>query len=284
MHPRSTNKLMQAAGMVSLGLDLSGEALALSAASHWGQPKHVAAVREVLGRSGLDEGALRCPPALPEDADAKRVAVESRQPAARIFHGCSGKHAAMLRTCTINNWPRDEYLEPSHPLQEALRRFVEVTIGVPVSHVAIDGCGAPAWAMPLTQLVDAYRGAVTSDDRGSAMARVADAMRAHPDYVCGDASEVTGLMRAVPGLLVKDGAESVYVAALPDGRACAVKISDGGFRAGQAVLVESLRALGVPDVPGVDAAEVDRWGSPPLSGHGPGHGSGHGVVIQAQIH
>ena len=69
-------------------------------------------------------------------------------------------------------------------------------------------------------------------------------MRAHPEYVGGERSEVTGLMRAVPGLLVKDGAEGVYAAALPDGRAVAVKVADGGFRAGQAVLVAALRALG----------------------------------------
>jgi len=268
IHPRSTNKLMQAAGMVSLGLDLSAEELALSAASHWGQPKHVDAVREVLSRCGLDEHALQCPPALPEDDGARRTAVEAGRQPAPVYHGCSGKHAAMLRTCVLNDWSVDGYLDPSHPLQQALHRFLEVTIDSHTAHTAVDGCGAPAWAMPLTKLASAYRGAVTADDRSSPMARVADAMRAYPDYVCGDASELTGLMRAVPGLLVKDGAESVYVAALPDGRAGAVKISDGGFRAGQAVLVESLRTLGVIDLPGVDLAQLDRWGDVPVTGHG----------------
>ena len=280
IHPRSTNKLMQAAGMVSLGLDLTAEELALAAGSHWGQPKHVEAVREVLRRTGLDERALQCTEALPEDADAKRIAIEAGRPPAPIYHGCSGKHAAMLRTCSLNSWPLDRYLEPSHPLQQALHGYLEATIESPTSHTAVDGCGAPAWAMPLTKLAGAYRDAVTADDRSSSLAQVADAMRAHPDYVCGDASEVTGLMRAVPGLLAKDGAESVYVAALPDGRACAVKISDGGFRAGQAVLVEALRVLGVADVPGVDVAALTRWGDVHLTGHG----AGHGVVIQAHVH
>ena len=60
MHPRSANKLMQAAGMRSLGLDLlEGELLALSAASHWGEPRHVDAVRAVLASAGLDESALQ---------------------------------------------------------------------------------------------------------------------------------------------------------------------------------------------------------------------------------
>ncbi len=90
----------------------------------------------------------------------------------------------------------------------------------------------------------------------------------HPEYVGGDRSEVTGLMRAVPGLLVKDGAESVYVGALSDGRAVAVKVADGGFRAGQVVLVAALRQLGAGEVPGADIAALDRWGTVAVLGHG----------------
>ena len=145
----------------------------------------------------------------------------------------------MLRTCVLNDWSVDGYLDPSHPLQQALHRFLEATIDSHTAHTAVDGCGAPAWAMPLTKLAGAYRGAVTADDRSSPMARVADAMRAHPDYVCGDASEVTGLMRAVPGCssrMVRSRCTSQHC---PMAAPCAVKISDGGFRAGQAVLVES---------------------------------------------
>ena len=93
-------------------------------------------------------------------------------------------------------------------------------------------------------------------------------MRAHPEFVGGDASEVTGLMRAVPGLLVKDGAESVYAAALADGRAVAVKISDGGFRAGQVVLVAALQQLGAAAEPGVDAIALRRLGRVDVLGHG----------------
>jgi L-asparaginase II len=93
-------------------------------------------------------------------------------------------------------------------------------------------------------------------------------MRAHPEYVGGERSEVTGLMRAGPGSLVKDGAEGVYAAALADGRAVAVKVADGGHRAGQAVLVAALRALGAASEPGVDEETLDRLGVLPVLGHG----------------
>ena len=75
-------------------------------------------------------------------------------------------------------------------------------------------------------------------------------------------------MRVVPGLLVKDGAEAVYAAALADGRAVAVKISDGGFRAGQAVLVAALQELGAGDEVGVDREALSGWGEVPVLGHG----------------
>ncbi len=121
IHPRSANKLMQAAGMRSLGLRLDGEQLALSAASHWGEPKHIDAVRAVLASAGLDESALQTTPALPEDADALRDVLRGDGVARPIYHGCSGKHAAMLATCVVQGWDVATYLDPEHPLQLALR-------------------------------------------------------------------------------------------------------------------------------------------------------------------
>jgi L-asparaginase II len=52
-------------------------------------------------------------------------------------------------------------------------------------------------------------------------------------------------MRAVPGLIAKDGFEAVQVAALPDGTAIAVKIADGGDRARLPVLAAALELCGI---------------------------------------
>jgi L-asparaginase II len=70
-------------------------------------------------------------------------------------------------------------------------------------------------------------------------------MSAHPEMVGGPTRDVTRLMQQVPGMLAKDGAEGVQVAALPDGRTVAVKIADGAGRARTPVTVGALRALGV---------------------------------------
>jgi L-asparaginase II len=68
------------------------------------------------------------------------------------------------------------------------------------------------------------------------------------------------MMRAVPSLMAKDGAEGVFAAALPGGVAAAVKVSDGASRAAAVVLPAALRAAGV-DVPLGTIVE-------PILGHG----------------
>ena len=129
--PRSANKPMQAVGMLSAGLDLEGKLLALAAASHSGEAFHVAGVREILAGAGLDETALRCPPALPLDEQALRQVLREGGDADRVHMNCSGKHAAMLAACAAAHWPTGSYLDPDHSLQRQIRRTVEHLSGVP---------------------------------------------------------------------------------------------------------------------------------------------------------
>ena len=88
-------------------------------------------------------------------------------------------------------------------------------------------------------------GRIATGAPGSPEHRVAAAVREHPEMVAGPARDVTRLMRAVPGLIAKDGAEAVGVAALPDGTAIALKIADGSARARLPALVAALSQCGV---------------------------------------
>ncbi len=259
--PRSASKPLQAAGMVELGLDLDGELLALAAASHSGEPFHLDGVRRILASAGLDEGALQTPAEEPYGTGAARAWLLSGRGPEPLTMNCSGKHAAMLATCVANGWDTGTYLQPAHPLQVALQAALERYAGEPVTAAGVDGCGAPVLALSLTGLAAAVRGCVLADP-GSPRRRVADAMRAYPEWVGGTGRDVTALMRGVPGLLAKDGAEGVAVAALADGRAAAVKIDDGASRARQVVTAEALHALGV------DEPIVAEQRTFPLSGGG----------------
>ncbi|MEW1647189.1 asparaginase [Streptomyces sp. NPDC091219] len=243
--PRSSNKPMQAAAVLRAGLDLSGERLAIAAASHSGELLHRDLVRRLLAEHGLDAGQLRCPPDLPLDPVEQETYLASGGVRDRIAMNCSGKHTAMLAASALRGWPLSSYTDPDHPLQRLVHRVVEEMSGERVAAVGTDGCGAPLMAITLTGLARAYRSFVLAEP-GSAERRVADAMRAHPEYVAGTRRPDTFLMRAVPGALSKMGAEGVQAVALPDGRALAFKVEDGAGRVLGPVLRRALDTLDVP--------------------------------------
>jgi L-asparaginase II len=265
MFPRSVNKPLQAAALLRAGLDLDGKLLALAAASHSGEDFHVAGVREILARAGLTEQALRCPPALPMDEQAQREVLRRGGGPDRVHMNCSGKHAAMLACCVANGWPAGSYLDPGHQVQAAIRGTLQELASEHIEQVGVDGCGAPLFALSLTGLARALRVLVTAPP-GTPERRVADAFRAHPDWTSGSRRPERALMAAVPGLLVKSGAEGAEGLALADGRAAAFKLEDGASRARPAVTVAVLRHLGVASEPGVDRAALDQIAHVPVLG------------------
>ncbi|MGA0783856.1 MAG: asparaginase [Ilumatobacteraceae bacterium] len=256
IYPRSSLKPLQTTAMLDAGLRLDSRGLALACASHDGSPAHLAVVREVLAGAGRSEADLATTPDLPYDrGEAERV-LAAGGGRTSLQMNCSGKHAAMIATCVAAGWPVDGHLEPDHPLQVHIAAIVERLTG-DVAHIGVDGCGAPTHAVPIGGLALAI--SAIAAERG----KVWSAMTAHPELVGGPERPVSVLMRAVPGLMAKDGAEGVFVAGLLDGRAVVVKISDGASRAAAVVAAAALRTLGV-DVPD----EVDALLAPPVLGGG----------------
>jgi L-asparaginase II len=229
-------------------------------------------VDRILGAAGLTEQLLQNVEDLPLGQQERLRWQRELRPATRRAHNCSGKHAAMLATCRLNGWPEATYLEPGHPLQRLVVDTVTELAGEPVTATAVDGCGAPALAISLTGLARAFgrlAGAAPDTHEG----RIADAVRTYPQWLGGTDREVTQLILGVPGLIAKDGAEAVYAAALPDGRAVAMKIADGSTRALQVVMVALLRRLGIeePAMPAMATVPIL------------GHGQPVGAVVPAQL-
>jgi L-asparaginase II len=262
--PRSSNKPLQAAAMVRCGLDLDGKLLALAAASHSGEDFHVVGAREILAGAGLTTDSLQCPPGLPMDEPSLHALIRRGGGPDRVHMNCSGKHAAMLATCVAAGWPTASYRDP---LQAEIRRTIERLSGEPVTAVGVDGCGAPIFALSVAGLARAFRAMVLSD-HGSPERTVADAMRTYPEWTSGSTRPERALMEAVPGLLLKSGAEGVEAFALADGRAGAFKIDDGAARARPPVTVALLRRLGAAGEPGADVAALDRVGQAEVKGGG----------------
>ena len=260
--PRSSNKLMQGLAMVRNGLPLKGQLLALACASHSSEQIHIDGVHDILNAAGLDVDALQCPPDYPLDEIERDSLIADGIEKQRIFMNCSGKHAAMLFTCVINGWDTNSYLEMSHPLQQACQSVLEECTGEPVAHIGIDGCGAPLMSASLTGLARSFSqfaGPAASNDQR----KIAQAIKDFPEYESGTRRDDFELMKGVPGLVSKIGAEAVYAVGLGDGRALALKIDDGADRARTVVAATILR-----DVMGVVAQVVEKQTSIPLLGGG----------------
>jgi L-asparaginase II len=260
MYPRSANKPLQAVGMVRAGLDLDGELLALVCASHSGEPFHLEGVRRILGLSELDESALQMPADWPVDQDAREDAIRSGMERSSLAMNCSGKHAGMIRTTVLNGQDIASYRDPDHPIQLAIVQAIDDLAHEQAANLAIDGCGAPLYAISLYALARAF-GRIASASDG-AEHRVATAIRSHPEYVSGSRRDELELHRAIPGLMGKAGAESAYAVGLADGRAVAIKISDGNPRARPVVMAGVLKRLGF------DHETLDAQASAPVLGGG----------------
>lgn len=256
---RSTAKPFQATACLEvLGDDaarLSDAEVALSWASHRGEPIHLRAARQLLERSGTDPDELTCPPSGSED--------DPTLPSARIQHDCSGKHALFALAGLGLGSHRDQLLDPDGPLQ---RRVLDATADAlgPAAAIAIDGCGAPTVAVPLVALARAFAALA----EGGRWQRVRDAGLAWPVLVGGQGRLETALLGA--GLVAKVGAEGVFAAGwyAPDGtpRGLAVKVEDGSPRAGEVAAHAALVAAGAVPAAVPGAVSEAAWSPPDVLG------------------
>jgi len=254
--PRSAAKMLQALPLVESGAakeaGLAPEHLALACASHNGAAIHTERVGEWLADIGRSEDDLRCGAHEPKDRPARDALIREGRPPCQIHNNCSGKHAGFL-TLARHLGAGPEYVEPDHPVQQAVRAAIEEMTGEDSPAFAIDGCSAPNFATTLHGMARAMArmaaGETGSMARNLAAARLVAAMARYPELVAGEGRACTELMRAMGGAAsVKTGAEAVFVAILPGPRlGIAVKIEDGGTRAAEAVIAALLARIGVLD-------------------------------------
>ena len=222
---RSSAKPFQALPLVRARDDLTSEEIAIASASHLASPEQLAAVRSLLEKAPADEDELEC------GADPTP-----------LQHNCSGKHAGMLALCRTKGWASGGYRLATHPVQHGCLHEVAVAADVDPDEIptAVDGCGVLTFALPLERMALMFA-RLEEIDGG---ARVASAMRAHPELVRGPIAADSLLMRELEGWTAKGGAEGLLCAAGPGGLGVALKVDDGSMRAMRPALAELLRRLG----------------------------------------
>jgi L-asparaginase II len=285
---RSSAKPFQLAPFVASGrfdeYGLGTDALAVMAASHSGEDRHVRLVQEILRRAGLTSSVLQNQVHAPYDVEtANRLLRDGERPT--VLRGnCSGKHAAMILFAKASGWPIDTYWHPDHPVQRLALETVSALSDVPVEAIetAIDGCGVPTFGMPLSGLATAFArladpSAVADPPLRAALTRIRDAMMEHPELVAGERRRIdTAIMRSFPQRVVsKGGAEGVVALGLPPGAlpagapfggpmGIAAKVEDGGIthRATNVAAVAVLREVGLLTGPVPEG--LASFASPPI--------------------
>jgi L-asparaginase len=233
---RSALKPFQALAVTSTGIleryDLTDRDLAIICSSHRGDLEHSRQVFNVLWQVDVDPSALQCP--IPE---GKKSPLE---------HNCSGKHAGMLAVCQQRNWPINNYLHRSNPVQKLILDKVAELLQMPGEELisAHDDCGAPTYSMQLRQM--AYLYAQLASGNNLDLERIVRAMIYHPHMVAGNGAFDTELMRLTQGELVsKSGAEGIQcIGRVGEGMGLAIKVSDGAKRAKHAAAIHLLKQMG----------------------------------------
>ena len=228
---RSSAKPFQALSLAEAVPDLPDEELAIACASHDATAEQLDAVRALLARSGATVDDLEC----------------GTEPEAKLRHNCSGKHAGMLLLAAVRGWPRAGYRLPDHPVQQELRGVVVGALGLEAEEMpeAVDGCGVPTFAASLTAMARSFE-RLPSLPGGE---RVIAAMLAHPELVGGPTSADTALMQALPGSIVKRGAEGLLCGLLEDGTGVCAKAEDGANRAAGPALAAALGIQELAETP-----------------------------------
>ncbi|GAA1497101.1 asparaginase [Paeniglutamicibacter kerguelensis] len=256
IYPRSTLKPFQALASMQSGVPLRGAEVALACASHIGSAEHIELAKIMLSKAGLAEDDLGCPTAWPAHEGTRIDMVRDGEGKSKLAFNCSGKHTAFLWACTENGWDTKTYLSPEHPLQQRVIEVVEQYAGEKISHLGIDGCGAPVPVISLVGLARAISKLAQAPGNKHSEARaatIATAMLDYPWAVQGHTLPNTVVMEDL-GVLAKLGAEGVLVLAAPNGTAVAVKMLDGSGRGSDMLgltLLERAGAISAEQLAGI---------------------------------
>jgi L-asparaginase II len=238
---------------------LTRDELALLCASHSGEEKHLAGVRSILDKIDVDEGRLACGCAVPLYYDATGLPAPADRRWTPVHHNCSGKHSGFLAWCRLHGAPLEGYVDPGHPLQQAIRATLAdcVQMDEALLPAGIDGCSAPNYAMPLARLAHLYarlaqgsgRSGSSNSRLGGALGELFDAMTARPDLVSGEARTDLAWMHAGGGdWVAKIGADAVQAIGIRSaGIGIAIKVADGAVRALHPAVWSVLDQLGLLD-------------------------------------
>lgn len=250
---RSSLKFIQALPLLESGaadaFNLSPQEIALACASHNGEEIHIRALEIWLHKIEKDERILDC--GIPQ-----RFFTNSYVKPSVLHNACSGKHLGFLTTALYRKEPLAGYASREHLVQQRVEKTLSDLTDI--DHLqaphGIDGCGIPAFTIPLYNIALAMaRFADPSHlhyPRQKAIRRILAAVEAHPEMIAGSDGFDARVIKATYGqVLCKMGADGVEGGIIPSlGLGIALKMDDGNARAAELAFLAILRSLGLLDL------------------------------------
>ncbi|TBR40976.1 asparaginase [Marinomonas agarivorans] len=257
VYPRSAIKAMQVLSLIEMGgaekFGFTEEEIAICCASHNGEKKHIQTVQAMLEKLELNESNFECGTHWPMRVEAGYVLSEQGEKPNQLHNNCSGKHAGMLALAQLLNVSPQGYIHLDHAVQQQIANTMAEMcewdyLSAPSSP---DGCSAPTWAIPLTNLALAFAKFAAPESlpakRKTACDTIFNAVVKHPFMVAGTERYCTEMMQILGDkAFIKVGAEGVYIAAIPSLKlAIALKCQDGAVRAAENVMTALLDYVGI---------------------------------------
>ena len=252
IYPRSALKPIQSLNLykdgVAKALGLSDNLIALTTASHHAENIHQKMINNWLKKMNLKEKHLSCGPSWPWNIKDQFKAHSKYKVKRKIFHNCSGKHCGHLAVSKYKNLPIKNYQNKDHPIQKDLIKLIEDLSKYKIKNVGIDGCTLPNPLIPLKKF--AFATAQLADykklnDHSAIAKRIFNSCIKFPEIAGGSKSINSILTKLSNGkVFVKNGAEGVFVAIIPELKsALAVKIIDGARRAAEVAIAGLISEL-----------------------------------------
>ena len=236
---RSASKPLQALPVIARGLDeqygLTEEETVIFAGSHLGEDFHIAALRSIFAKTGMNPEDLIMKPTVPGSREANEERIRQGLPPHKLYHNCSGKHTgAMLLQKALDPEHIRDYWKMESCAQQEILRTVAALSQYPKEQVGlgVDGCGVPVFAVPMKNIAIAFKNLACPDcieDEQLQMAAKTFVPRIHryPHMMRGT-GYLCSLINHDPNLVAKGGANGVYgIGMKREGLGISLKLADG---------------------------------------------------------
>ncbi|MGI6778340.1 MAG: asparaginase [Acetivibrionales bacterium] len=253
------------------GLDL--KEVAILAASHTGEQKHVDTLNGIMRKIQVKEEQLKCGIHAPLFQDAAQKLFAAGKVPTSIHCNCSGKHLGIMAAIKSKGMGMEDYYKTDHPVYEGIEQVLSEFCRLPHTSIVkgIDGCGIPVYGVPLRNMAIAYANLANTGFLNGKYKKSQEllikAITTYPEMLGGTDRADTHIIRHFGDRLIcKIGAEALHCTGLL-GRdtGIAFKIEDGNIRAVGPVIIEILLQIGV--ISREEAEKLKEFWNPPLLNH-----------------